>query len=228
MKQFAVILSVAIFLLVSTIATGLVQGRLTNRWGLRPDTQQAAERLNSPLPATAGNWKVIKEDRFSREVVETLHCPAHICRAYQHQQTGDIVRIAVIVGPPGPVSVHTPEVCYSSQDYSITGARVKTTVEASSGQKHVLWELQLKPNDLHGAPLRVFYGWTTGSAWEAPEHPRFGYGGLPHLYKLQMSVTAQPASQATKFDPAKDFLFHFLAELQPLLVNASRTHGSSS
>jgi len=227
MRQFAIILLVAIFLLASTIATGFVQGRLTNRWGLRPDTQQAAERLNSPLPATAGNWKVIKEDRFSPEVVETLHCPAHIYRVYQHQQTGDTVTIAVIVGPPGPVSVHTPEVCYSSWEYSITGARVKTPVEASSGQKHVLWELALKSNDLHGAPLRVFYGWTTGSTWEAAEHPRFGYGGLPHLYKLQMSVTSQPASQATKFDPAKDFLSHFLPELQPLLVSASRHSGSS-
>jgi len=227
MKQLASTLSVAIFLLISTIATGLVQGRLTNRWGLRPDTQQAAARLNSPLSEIVGNWKFVEENRFSPEVVETLHCPAHISRVYQHQQTGDIVRVAVIVGPPGPVSVHTPEVCYSSREYSITGARVKATVEAS-GQKHVFWELPLKANDLHGGPLRVFYGWSTGSAWEAAEHPRFGYGGLPHLYKLQMSVTSEPASQATKFDLAKDFLSHFLPELQTHLVSASRTHGSSN
>jgi hypothetical protein len=205
---------------VGTVAAGWSQGCQTNRWGPAPDAALAADRLSLPLPEQAGNWRLEQEVPFSDAVVRILQCPAHVSRVYVHEQTGDSATVAVIVGPPGPVAVHTPEICYSSRDYSIAAPRKETQVADSTGQSHAFWDLSLKANDLNANSLRVLYGWSSGSSWEAARHPRFGYGGLPHLYKLQVAVTSN--SEGTGFDPAEDFLTQFVAQLQPRLVAAAR------
>lgn len=220
MKSLSLVLCSSL-VLAGTVAAGWVQGQLTNRWGPRPDAQLAAEQLQIPLPDRVGNWRLELERQFQPEVVRVLQCPAHISRVYVHDQTGDVATIAVIVGPPGPVAVHTPEICYSSRDYTITGERKATPLADADGREHALWDLSLKANDLSAASLRVLYGWSTGTSWEAAQHPRFGYGGLPHLYKLQLAVTAHPDA-ASEFDPARDFLTNFVAQLQPRLVPATR------
>lgn len=208
--------------LAGTLGTGYLHGRMTNRWGLRQDAQLAAEQLRVALPAEAGPWRLRREEPFPRAVVQVLQCPAHISRVYEHPQTGDVVTVAVIVGPPGPVSVHSPKVCYSSRDYTIDGPCREVAFTDAAGQTHTLWELSLKVNDLAQVPLKVLYGWSTGQRWQATSQPRFRFGGLSHLYKLQLSVTQHPASEAIQFDAAEDFLNHFLAQLQPRLVPAQR------
>lgn len=216
-------------LLLVTATTAVIQGRLTNRWGVRPNAQLAMERLESPLPKELGSWHLDKEYELQPQVARILQNPACINCVYVHAQTGDVVRMFVLAGHPGPVSVHTPEICYDSRDFSIAGPRSIVEVKSSSGARHTFWELPLKPKrDLHGEPMRVFYAWSSGTTWEAAQHPRFGYGGLPHLYKLQIAVTTNPGSSAKDFDPALDFLTTFLAQLQPRLVEASRPNGSSS
>src|SRR5262249_36917537 len=127
----------------------------------------------------------------------------------------------VIVGPPGPVAVHTPEICYSSRDFAIKGERRLMTVKDANQQTHSLWELNLKSRAPGGNALRVAYAWSPGGNWEASAHPRFAFGGLPYLYKLQVSVTANDDSKSSGFDPCQDFLSNFLSQLQPRLVGAS-------
>lgn len=208
--------------LAGTLGTGYLHGRMTNRWGLRHEARLAAEQLRVELPEEAGSWRLRKAEPFPKAVVQVLQCPAYISRVYEHRQTGDVVSVAVIVGPPGPIAVHSPEICYSARDYTIDGPRRAAAVTDAAGQAHTLWELSLKANDLAGVPLKVFYGWSTGGRWEATPQPRFRFGGLSHLYKLQLSVTQHPASEAIQFDAAEDFLSQFLAQLAPRLVPAQR------
>src|SRR5262245_48014900 len=88
------------FIVAGTYGMGQLHGQLTNRWGIRPDTRLAAERLRVALPNEVGSWRLRHEDQFSPSVVRILQCPAHILRAYEHLQTGDTAHVAVIVGPP--------------------------------------------------------------------------------------------------------------------------------
>ena len=223
MNRFAPLLCF-LAIVACTCGMGQLQGQLTNRWGLQSDTRLAAEKLRIPLPNEVGNWRLRHEDQFSESIVRILQCPAHISRVYEHVQTGDTVSLAVIVGPPGPTSVHTAEICYSSRDFTIAGERRQITVADAASNKHTFWDLPLRSNDLNGAPLRVVYAWSTGMSWEAAQRPRFGYGGLHHLYKLQMAITVNPGSQATEHDPVQDFLGEFLTQLQPRLVAATGSH----
>jgi hypothetical protein len=129
------------------------------------------------------------------------------------------------LGPPGPISVHTPEICYSSRDFKIGGERRAVTIAARDGTNHRLWELPLKTNNVHAMPLRVFYAWNAGAQWEAAEYPRFGYSGLSHLYKLQIAVTTAGQTKSSDFDAGRDFLEGFLDQLQSRLVEARSMGG---
>src|SRR5437764_2704974 len=165
-----------LILLVGTLGVGIVQGRITNRWGLRSDAEIAGDRLRPALPAEVGNWRMRSDEKLPDPVAAILQCNGAVSRVYEHQQTGDIVRLAVLLGPPGPISVHTPEVCYSSREYTAGGERRKTTITADDEKTHTLWQLALTANNLDSSSLRVFYGWSTGTVWEATARPRFCYG----------------------------------------------------
>jgi Protein of unknown function (DUF3485) len=210
-----------VVLLTCTLGTGWLQGSLTNRWGTPRGANRAADSLPQVSLSGAGNWRVRHETPLSDDALKILQCPAHIGRVYEHQQTGDLVTLMVIIGPPGPVSVHTPDICYVGRDYAVDGDRRKVSIKNAESADHTFWDLPLK-NNVDGVPLRVLYGWSTGTQWEAATYPRIGYGGFSHLYKLQMSVITSPASKATGFDPAENFLESFLPQLQPYLVEASR------
>src|SRR5690349_16564380 len=97
-------------MLVGTLGGGWFQGRISNRWGEGQSLRQAADQLRKPLPARIGNWRLVAEQQVGEDVVQMLQCPAHIWRTYTNEQTGDTINVAVTIGPPGPISVHTPEV----------------------------------------------------------------------------------------------------------------------
>jgi hypothetical protein len=214
--------------LLATLGVGFVHGRITNRWGLRTNAETAAEHLRRRLPDEVGNWRVRSDDKLPAPVVQTLQCPAYISRVYEHQQSGDVVNVAVLLGPPGPISVHTPEVCYSSREFTQDGDRRRVKIKDLAEQEHALWHLPLKANNLDASSLRVYYGWSTGGRWDAPERPRFSFGSLPHLYKLQVAVTDHPTSEAIDFDAGQDFLECFLPQLAPQMVLATRKGAAES
>lgn len=219
MKHLIPVLSLVV-LLIATVGAGVLHGRLSGRWGVEATAQSAAEELASDFPKAFGNWQQVTENPLGDEVVKVLQCPAYISRTFRHEQTGDRATVAVLLGPPGPISVHTPEICYSSREYTISGARRKVTVKSTEGVEQAFWELPLKANDVHAAESRVLYGWSNGRIWEAANWPRFSYGGLSHLYKLQVSIVTNSTTKPAEFDAGRDFLEAFLGQLQSRLVEA--------
>src|SRR6476620_489551 len=99
--------------LFGTLWGSWLQGRMVNQRGANNELlMTAAKQLKEPLSIQLGNWKLLNENAFSEDVVRLLQWPAHLSRSYINQQTGDVVNLMVIVGPPGPISVHRPEICY--------------------------------------------------------------------------------------------------------------------
>src|SRR5262245_17068613 len=108
----------ATLVLVGTLFGGFLHGRMVTRSGADELLLIAGQQLQKPRPEQHGNWRLVGEASFSAEVIKMLQCSAHISRTYMHQQTGDTVQVFVIVGPPGPTSVHRPEICYGNQDFA--------------------------------------------------------------------------------------------------------------
>src|SRR5207248_10835164 len=91
------------------LAAGLVHGLWSDRWGDNRDLEAAAARLRQ-VPRRVGEWqghdKAIEADRVARaEAVGYLH------RTYAGPG-GQAVSVVLLCGRFGPLSVHTPDVCY--------------------------------------------------------------------------------------------------------------------
>ncbi len=223
-----------LLLVVTTLVSGIVQGRMSQRWGNSPDGAEAAARLGE-LPAEFGNWKVDSSSELAPAVQEILQCQGYINRTYVNQQSGEAVHVAVLLGPHGPISVHTPEVCYSSRDYAIERERKKVVLDgAGDDTADAFWRLELQRSELDSRRLYVYFAWGTGGDWVASKYPRWEFRMQPYLYKIQMAyspaddVSFADAADETEEsddqdeasnskDPGRRFLESFVPELKHYL-----------
>jgi hypothetical protein len=194
-----------VFVLGLTLVSGVVQGRMSNRWGHPPDMLAAGKRLEQ-LPDEFGNWRLLEAGELDPTAQRQLRCAGSVVGTYRNQVTGDTVTMALFLGMPGPISVHTPEVCFPSRDSTLIEKRQRVAIPDSRGFDEEFWALTFRSNDLDGGLIRVYYAWSTGSRWVAAADPRYEYGTRPHLYKIQLSSILPPNSDLAKSDPCREFL----------------------
>ena len=206
LAKYFVLVSVGIGI---TIATGVVCGRVSQRWGPVPDLLAAARHLES-LPTQIGDWQLLGEEEIPELVVRTLSCAGYVNRHYVNRKSGETVDLAIIVGPGGPISVHTPEICYSSRAYSIEEPRRRMQLSDGDGHKHSFWNTDFRSTNATAEQLRVYYGWCADGTWIASDSPRFQFAGRRLLFKLQMSSRVPPAKTENVQDPCQEFLSAFL------------------
>src|SRR6202158_5618529 len=101
--------------LVAVMASGVVHGLMTDRWQVSLEPAERAARLEL-VPFALGDWvgQDIETDlRQVGPVAGFLH------RRYLNRQTGIGVTVFIVCGRPGPVCIHTPDVCYRASGYEI-------------------------------------------------------------------------------------------------------------
>ncbi|HVX15445.1 MAG TPA: exosortase-associated EpsI family protein [Pirellulales bacterium] len=208
-----------LILFAATAGSGAAAGKLGNRWGTPPDMSAAAERL-ARLPAECGEWQLVDERPLDEGLIEMLQCAASTNRTYRNRSSGETVHISLIVGPPGPTSVHTPEICFSSQGYHIDvpaeRRRFSTTGKPGDGgaasPANEFWQTTFAPDNRQPDRLVACYGWCDGRRWLAPDHPRFAFAGAPFLYKMQLAMKISIESEK-EGDLCGDFLRSLLPAL---------------
>jgi hypothetical protein len=209
------------FLLALTIASGAIAGAFSNRWGAPASLTAAAERFAS-FPATVGEWQLEESESFEPAVAEILECAASTRRVYRHAETGKAMLVALHVGPPGPTSVHTPEVCLSSQDYEQIGTRERIQVLSAARGGGSFWKADYRARTVDGGASHFIYGWSTGEGWVAAQRPRFEFVGHRLLYKLQVSSPYNELDEEGKGDDDyQDFLEALLPELASHVLASS-------
>ena len=194
----------------------------------------AAARKLPDLPRTFGGphndlWQHLKsEETLSPDTAALLECTGSTVRTYENQRTNEMVSMFLIVGPTGPTSAHTPEVCFASQNYVRRDARQRITIPgAQQEQDDQFWALSFKTKEVREDLLRVYYGWTAGQRWSAPEDTRFGFVGAPYLYKLQLSSKMPAGTDLKTSDACREFLKDFLPVVRPCLIEPAREWNST-
>ena len=216
MKQYQYL--IAILLAVGlTAGSGAVVGKMSNRWGPSQDSLAAAKKLEE-LPEDFGDWKLQSTEKMTDSVVEMLQCSGHISRIYVNKESGERVSVAVIVGPSGPIAVHTPEVCFSSRDHKKIESRKSVSVGDLDDQ---FWAMTFESNDVKADLIRVYYGWTPGNHWAATKNPRVSLASCPHLYKIQLVTHLPAGTDLTSNDPCKNFLEDFIPVMKDYLIDCS-------
>jgi hypothetical protein len=95
---------------VLLIASGISHRLWTGSWTTNGEPALSASRLTA-VPALIGDWVGADQEIDARQLARA-EAAGHLARRYVQRRTGAEVSLFIICGRPGPVSVHTPDICY--------------------------------------------------------------------------------------------------------------------
>jgi hypothetical protein len=204
--------------LLVLLATAVVQGLWTDRWGGRRDLEQALARLEQ-MPSAAGAWSG-KPEEFDPEQADQakrVGIAGLKRQRFARSPGGPPVSAILMGGRFGPLSVHTPDICYGSAGYVVLGAPARVELKCDDGSEAVFWTARFhKPNSPETPALRMFWGWNAGDGWLAPETPRWTFRMKPVLFKLYVAREMASPDEGPEGDGLA-FLRTWLPELNKVL-----------
>lgn len=166
------------------LAYGWAEGHWTGRWHPSNLSHLAAEKLKS-VPMSVGDWQS-RDEEFNESQLALGELDGYLYRTYLHRTTGDRVQVLIVCGRAGPVSLHTPDVCYRGMGFiPLTKPGRKTLTEgANVEEKSVCWGADFqKTTPLGRDLLRIGWTWLAAGRWQAVDQPRFEFATEPVLYK---------------------------------------------
>jgi hypothetical protein len=202
-------------------AGGLVHGLWTERWHGHLDVELAAERL-AACPVDVGDWKG-EEIELDRDELRQARVAGYWARRFTRQHSEITVSAILLCGQPGPMAVHTPDVCYSGAGYELTAPPVRCTVDIGAGRPAEAWAGKFRKFEANVPTyLRVFWAWHGSDGWQAADFPRLKFARAGVLYKLYVLRELPSNAERLPDDPCLDFLRQLLPALEPALYPSER------
>lgn len=208
--------------IILTVLSGVLRGRIDYRWGVSEEFQAAAERVNA-MPTQLGGWKTGGLEKLDKQAKQMLRCTGDVFGTYINS-SGEQVNMTCLVGPAGPLAIHTAEVCYGSSNYTVLGQVERITLVDDAGEEHQFAVVMFEENRAGNRPLKVYYAWNRDGKWIAPESPRTAFAGTSMLYKLQVATMA--IDEDGDQDAAANFLKQNLPKLQQICDLRAKTASS--
>jgi hypothetical protein len=212
--RFLCVLPYPIALLI-VIGGGLLHGDRTGRWRNAHELEAAVQRLRR-IPLEFGGWRGRDRVLDGRQL-EIGEIAGYRWYDVENGQGRERFQVLVVCGRPGPIAVHTPDVCYEASGY--TAVELPTVQEIrGSGESHaeVRSALFRKQNTASPEALRIAWAWSAGDPWRAPDNPRVVYAASRYLYKVYVLHQEWPDAE----DGGSAVMVEFLRELLPVLNRA--------
>lgn len=212
--------------IVVVLSCGLVTGVHANRWHDSTALDSAAERLKR-VPMIVGDW-LGEDGELPPRIIEQSEVSGYILRRYKNRRTNVVVSVFLGCGRPGPVGVHSPEVCYTGGGYELLDTRKRLSVRVgpeSSASEMVSSDFRNPPSQNAGY-LRVLWAMSANGVWGVPESPRISYATVPVLFKIYVIRDLANPSIPLEQDPCSDFSRQLLPELATVLFPDPRPAGS--
>lgn len=186
-------------------AAAVAHGLRTDRWGTPADLQAASAKLQE-LPKTVGDW-TSKDVHISDQEIKIAQVAGYLARVYEHKYTHETATIMILCGRPGPVAVHSPEICYAGAGFVPGPATVETPLPEIG-----LWKADFRKTTTVDETLRIRWGWSTNGTLIASNSPRIEFSRSKMLFKLYL-IRSNPGTAPDSKAPELDLL----KELQPYL-----------
>jgi hypothetical protein len=206
------------------VLSGLVHGLWTQRWGTPVEFSAAAARLQE-FPLDVGDWEGGPIE-LDAEVMARAEAAGYVWRVFRHRTKGE-VNMLLICGRPGPISVHTPEVCFPGSGLSLNAEPDRWTLKFKNAADAQFLVARFHKSGPARQWLRVFWSFTDGNGWQAPNNPRVTFARAGILYKLYLMRDMMKVDESVKDDPANELLRVLLPELDKYLSPSSRAASSA-
>jgi hypothetical protein len=201
------------------LAYGVAQGVWTDRWHTSRALQEAQAKLDQ-VPLRVGPWEGRAEELDPREVRQA-DLRAYVLRRYVHPERGDAVTVLLVCGRPGPVAVHTPEVCFGGAGFGVQTPPARQAVEPPGGEPAEFWAAHFaRPRPVLPDVLQVYWSWNSGGAWEAADDPRVHFAPARVLYKLYVVRQQARPNERPADNPVPDFLRQLVPAIDRCLFPA--------
>lgn len=210
---------VSAFVLLS--ASGVSHRLWTGSWTFTGEPGLSAARLAN-VPLKIGDWDGVDVEVDARQLARA-EAAGYLARRYVDRRSGAEVSVFIICGRPGPVAVHTPDICYSGLGFHLDDKPESYQVKGDADTPAATFFRGdfVKSDAVAPARLRIYWTWKGGPGWNASTHPRLAFGSLPALYKLYVTYRPVPGAELPKQDPCQDFLHDLLPNLEKALSPAS-------
>ncbi len=199
------------------IAGGTIHGLWTDRWNWSDEPGASAARL-SQVALNLEDWR--GEDLEVKDAKQggVAGC---LSRRYVNQRDGRAVTVFLVCGRPGPVSVHTPDVCYVATGYEMLSPS-RCNGPADGAPPAELWTAQFRKSEATDLTyLRIFWSWNGTGVWQAPDDPRRSFAGQQALYKMYLIREMASPDEPLESDPCLELMKQLLPELQRALFKKS-------
>lgn len=221
MNKSRIPLGVIVVTLLLILASGLLHGNMTSRWGQSTDVAAAADALKS-IPQSIGPWEQSGTCELTEAERTILHCSSYVSRLYRNRESGAYIRLTLLMGPPDRMAAHTPEICYSTREFQLREPRQRVILQTSaSSEENAFWRVTFNATSLEGGILWVYYAWGIGGHWRAPDDARFAFPGQRYLFKLQVSTQTPSLFGNASPDACQDFLSYFVPATTAVLQKPS-------
>jgi hypothetical protein len=204
--------------IVLAAAVGVWQGDWSGRWKTAADPALAADRI-ARVPAEFNGWKGTDTPLDSKQL-EVAEIAAAISRFYVNPSRNASISVLLVCGKPGPISVHTPEICYPGSGFDAVGETIEIPWRLKTGQtarfRRGLYRGMGRPEP---RTLAIHWTWSTNGTWDAPDHPRLAYDPSELLYKIYLIQEVDPDSAEADEATVAQFADDFLATLAPILFH---------
>lgn len=205
------------------LASGFLHGRWTDRWSISTEPQASCARLpKQEEPMTLGEWRgypgrpLEEQDRVIGEIAGYFNQIFKNPKGYE-------IHVLVVCGRPGPISVHSPEVCLGGEGVVLAGRKKPYVVPLDAPNKPVeFWVGQFYRDD--GGlrkDRRQFWTYSADGSWTANDNPRLHFARFPALYKIYIMREMSRRDEKLEDDPALEFIKVFMPEMQRRLFGST-------
>ena len=206
--------------LLVLVSAGVVHGLWTDRWHQSEQLALAVESF-ADLPDDLGPWKGQEYEQNPDELALT-GAIGHYSRSFLDPDTGDRVLVILLVGKPARMSVHRPEHCYQAAGYTMHGEAVKAQIRGDGVEAAEFFTALFSREEASGpTQMRIFWAFSSGDRWEAPNSPRMRFARQGFLYKLYVIRNVVGSSGSLNNDPGVRLMGQLLPELKGTLFAGS-------
>jgi hypothetical protein len=205
------------------LTLGAVHGIYTDRWGPSGKLEEALAALPQ-VPMKFGDWTG-EDVPYEADALTRAGIKGGVFRRFTNVRTRESISLLIVCGRGGPISVHTPDICYSAAGYQQLAPELRKEVENGENQKDWFYVARFgKPAAVVPVQLEIYWTWSRdGVTWHAPENPRLSLARAPALYKLYVVREYAPKSRAEAAATSEKFLRQALPAIRQSLSSSAES-----